>query len=210
MSVLSDKDILDAITDGTVVIYPFNPKNLKGSSYDVRLGPWYYKSKPMSVVNIWSEKHSKERWGEPLYASTPTPDECEKYDLKPNDRFILLQPGETILTHTEEFIGGRGKITTMMKTRSSLGRSDHDTNMSAGWGDPDYVNRWTMEYRNISPHTPQILIVGERVSQIVFMEMKSHCINGYSGSYQSTNNFDDLMEKWKPDMMIPRLKRDFD
>ncbi|MCX8513508.1 MAG: hypothetical protein ORN26_00305 [Candidatus Pacebacteria bacterium] len=34
-----------------------------------------------------------------------------------------MRPGETILAHTNEFIGGRNHITTMMKARSSMGRS---------------------------------------------------------------------------------------
>jgi hypothetical protein len=31
--------------------------------------------------------------------------------------------GKTILGHTNEFLGGRGSVTTMMKARSSMGRN---------------------------------------------------------------------------------------
>lgn len=40
-----------------------------------------------------------------------------------DDQLIWIRPGETILGHTNEFIGGRRTVTTMMKARSSLGRN---------------------------------------------------------------------------------------
>jgi hypothetical protein len=40
-----------------------------------------------------------------------------------DDRVIFISPQETILAHTQEFIGGRKTVTTMMKARSSLGRN---------------------------------------------------------------------------------------
>lgn len=44
-------------------------------------------------------------------------------NIAPEDRLIWIKPGETILGHTLEFIGGRHSITTMMKARSSMGRN---------------------------------------------------------------------------------------
>lgn len=40
-----------------------------------------------------------------------------------DDLIIWVKPGETILGHTQEYIGGRKKVTTMMKARSSMGRN---------------------------------------------------------------------------------------
>ena len=44
-------------------------------------------------------------------------------NISPQDRIIWLKPGETILGHTNEFLGGRKTVTTMMKARSSMGRN---------------------------------------------------------------------------------------
>ena len=44
-------------------------------------------------------------------------------NIGPNDRIIWIKPGETILGHTLEYIGGRHTITSMMKARSSMGRN---------------------------------------------------------------------------------------
>ncbi|MEE9288105.1 MAG: dCTP deaminase, partial [Bacteroidota bacterium] len=38
--ILSDQKILDEIKKGTIVIDPFDPKNLGSNSYDVHLGKW--------------------------------------------------------------------------------------------------------------------------------------------------------------------------
>ena len=42
-SLLSDKAILRHIEKGTVVIEPFRRENLSTSSYDVTLGPYFFK-----------------------------------------------------------------------------------------------------------------------------------------------------------------------
>jgi hypothetical protein len=54
-------------------------------------------------------------------------------NIKPDDRIIWLKPGETILGHTNEFVGGRWTVTTMMKARSSLGRNFIEVCKCAGW-----------------------------------------------------------------------------
>ena len=87
-----------------------------------------------------------------------------------DDQVILLEPGETILAHTNEFIGGKGEVTTMMKARSSVGRNFIEVCKCAGWGDVGYVNRWAMEITNNSRHYTIPLVVGRRVAQIVFFE----------------------------------------
>lgn len=177
MSVLSDKAVLRHIEQGTVVIYPFDPKNLSTSSYDVTLGPFYFQeSDPepgrgilpsvstidiLAIYNPFSEEHVKRVWGEPKRAEkhkifaervniTPL------HNIEPDDEIIWVKPGETILAHTNEFIGttstlvyffdfvqgGKETVTTMMKARSSLGRNFIEVCKCAGWGDVGYVNRW--------------------------------------------------------------------
>lgn len=129
MTVLSDKQILDGMRFGKVVIQPFDPKNLSTSSYDVRLGEWFYREQTATkfngnVFNIYDSNDVARIWGKAQKAQSAA-EECvaDGKTIKATDRVIVLAPGETILAHTEEFIGGRGNITTMMKARSSLGRS---------------------------------------------------------------------------------------
>jgi dCTP deaminase len=123
-----------------------------------------------------------------------------------------MAPGETILGHTQEFIGGRDHITTMMKARSSLGRSFISVCKCAGWGDVGYINRWTMEIQNTSNKYYIPLIVGRRIAQIVFFETGPIQATDYAagGKYQSEGTLAQLKKSWKPHMMLPQLYRDRD
>jgi dCTP deaminase len=218
---LSDRRILEHMKAGTVVIEPFKRENLATSSYDVTLGEWYFKEQPTRhhhhIYNIWSKAHTDHVWGtEPVRAELAK-DAFEKYKfdwdgISPNDRVILLEPGETILAHTNEFIGGKKSVTTMMKARSSLGRNFIEVCKCAGWGDVGYVNRWTMEITNNSSHYAIPLVVGRRIAQIIFFETGPILDVDYTakGKYQSGTNLKELKKSWKPQMMLPRLWADRD
>jgi len=128
------------------------------------------------------------------------------------DRVIMLAPGETILAHSNEFIGGRNHITTMMKARSSLGRSFIEVCKCAGWGDVGYINRWTMEITNNSKHYFIPLVVGRRIAQLIFFETGPILDRDYSksGKYQTTTDIKKMMKEWDPKSMLPKLYHDRD
>jgi len=218
---LSDKRILEEIKKGNVVIQPFERENLATSSYDVTLGEWYYREQPPSehkkVFNLYSKNDTEKVWGTtPQKAKTAKesfPNFNFSYDgIRPDDKVILLEPGETILAHTQEFIGGRNTVTTMMKARSSLGRNFINVCKCAGWGDVGYINRWTMEIQNSSQHYIIPLVVGRRIAQIIFYETGPIVAKDYTktGKYQTTTDVSKLKKEWRPDMMLPKLWNDRD
>lgn len=213
---LSNENILKAIEEGEVIIDPFDQKNLNTSSYDVTLGDLYYREQPIDsrIFNIWSEDHVNRVWGNPIRA-LPARRELERYldfrytGFNEGSQIILLEPGETILGHTREFIGGLENITTMMKARSSVGRNFIEVCKCAGWGDVGYVNRWTMEITNNSRHHTIPLMVGMRIAQIVFFRTGKTAGNyGTDGKYQSGTDIVEIKNTWNPSMMIPRLYKD--
>lgn len=237
---LSDKRILEEIKNGNIIIDPFNPEDLNTSSYDVRLGELYYFEHPRRSTNRGVDTHSSyhlynpysksevERvWGEPQRA-LPLREAIKKrgfkfemdgkeWDekeegIKLDDLVILLKPGEMILAHTQEFIGGKNHITTSMQARSSQGRNFIAVCKCAGWGDVGYVNRWTMEISNFSKDCIIPLVVGRRYAQIVFIETgpildKSY---GENGKYQTGTNIETIKTSWEASMMLPRLDLDRD
>ncbi len=218
---LSDKKILECMKDGSVVIEPFDRQNLATSSYDVTLGEWFFvEQHPKhfeNVFNIYSKKHLDRVWGTEPKRAQKAKDLFEQYKfdwdgISPNDLIILMAPGETILGHTEEFIGGREHITTMMKARSSMGRSFISVCKCAGWGDVGYVNRWTLEIQNASSRYYIPLVVGRRIAQLVFFETGPIDGKDYAmgGKYQSSGSVAQLKKAWKPEMMLPRLWQDRD
>lgn len=219
---LSDKKILAERKAGSIVIEPFIRANLATSSYDLTLGEWFYREQPPkynhSLYNIWSEEHMRHVWGaDNVERAIPAAKALEKYKfdwdgISPTDKVIMLRPGETILAHTNEFIGGKNHITTMMKARSSTGRSFIEVCKCAGWGDVGYINRWTMEITNNSKNYIIPLVVGRRIAQMIFFETGEIEGADYAatGKYQAAQSLADLKKNWKPELMLPRLYLDRD
>lgn len=189
--VLSDNEIKFAMDVGDIVIQPFNEKNLGNCSYDVCLGKYYYQAKPVisqNVINPFSPSDVSAFWGNVLDASF-------------EGGFISLPASSIILVSTEEFIGSRRDITTMMKPRSSLGRVGISM-VTGGWGDIGYINRWTVCLSN-NTNCNMKLPVGERFAQIIFL--RSHYPNKlYSGQYQNSDDLFTLMKEWTPMSMLPK------
>ena len=218
---LSDRKILEEMKKGDIVIEPFKRENLGTSSYDVSLGEFYFQEQPSKydhdIYNIWSKSHTDHVWGTVPKRARKASDVFKKYKfnwegLKPSDKVILLRPGETILAHTNEFIGGRNHITTMMKARSSMGRNFIEVCKCAGWGDVGYINRWTMEVTNNSKYYAIPLVVGRRIAQLIFFETGPILKTDYTktGKYQGSQNIKEVKKGWKPTDMLPRLYNDRD
>ena len=240
--VLSDIQIVERRAKNEIVIEPYNESNLNTSSYDVTLGEWYFRetfpddSSLNSVYNMYSEGMVKKVWGEPIRAKTyrellnDAGNNVVLENIDMDDQIIIINPGERILAHTNEYIGGRSHTTTMMKARSSMGRNFIETCSCAGWGDVGYINRWTMEITNNSRWYKIPLVVGKRLAQIIFFETGDVSGNTYgnyqmeinrnkSGKYQSIGDvdedgkpknitIDDLQKEWKPENMLPKLYLD--
>jgi dCTP deaminase len=215
--VLSDKDIVEELND-TVIIEPFIRSQVGPNSYDTRLGEYYYERDDNNIpsfFNPFSGEHISRFWGVTPDITTnygakkaltvTTTKEADKYDLKIGDKYILIKSGHIILAHTEEFVGSRGNVTTIMKSRSSIGRAGLTICSCAGSGDVGFFNRYTYEIHNRNP-IPVILKVGDRIGQIIFMRTGEVLVSyEKSGQYQSSNNITELVNTWSPLSMIPKL-----
>lgn len=203
--ILSNRDILDRLGD-TVIIYPFQRKNLNTSSYDVCLGDNYYLftgSLDSAAFNIYDFEEVKSHWVR--FRA------LKNSKVFPGQKVIWVPPRGNLLAHTIEFIGGRKNVTTMMKARSSIGRNLIMVCACAGFGDIGYFNRWTMEITNKSDQWIPLL-AGRRIAQIVFMQT-GDLFDGAEdytaqGKYQQECDISCLREGWNPEMMLPRLDKD--
>lgn len=224
MSVLSKPEILKHFKAGNIVISPFNEENVANSSYDVRLGKYFFRQDPIKhsqILNPFYEKSLRKMYDgveEAIEVSEIKSDLNPFYGLKPKDKIILIAPGETILAHTIEFIGGKNgtkelpAVTTEMRARSSIGRIGIAVCKCAGWGDIGYINRWTMEITNFS-NVIIPLPVGVRIAQIIFHETaRIPEMDKYNkkGKYQTSGEISELKKNWKPEDMLPKLYKDKD
>jgi dCTP deaminase len=205
-SVLSDKEIIEEKNNGNIVITPFNKKNVGNCSYDVTLGPWYYRAnKNMKLLLPWKEESVEDYWGSPKFAET-IENKDNIYELPIGSKIILIEPGELILASTIEFIGGKNKITTMMKARSTMGRIGISLCKDAGWGDVGYINRWTLEISNFS-NSIIPLVVGSRIAQIIFFRTgETMELYHEKGNYQNNESLNDLIMNWHETSMLPKFK----
>ncbi len=227
MSLLSIDAVRCAMEVGGIVITPFNPSQLKSCSYDVRLGRYYFRRDAGDngeYFNPYNQEEVLKHFKGPFEAQKAStipdfdPTEPEWNGIDAEDRLIVFAPGELILGHTEEFIGGTrdpetGRcFTAEMKARSSTGRIGFKVCRCAGWGDVGYANRWTMEIKNDDPWLT-FLVVGTRVAQIKFYELDPvppEELYGASTSrdhYKAGNALEQIKASWRPEMLLPRLTK---
>lgn len=223
MGVYSNREILSAVRDETIVCVPFEPEHVAQASLDVTLGYYYYRQEftaENSIYNPFDRANVERYFKGPLTATTHAKWAKEHgrelfTNVPPDHPIIVLQPGERILAHTHEFVGIRASGgAAEIKSRSSWGRNGVAICFDAGWIDPGYVNRITLEIYNLNKFDSVILPVGERIAQMIFHHSDSvegsyeKGRGGISGKYQTSGNLDELIKTWSPETMLPRAYKD--
>lgn len=219
---LSRPAIIRHLREGNIVIDPFDERKLKTTSYDISLGEWFWRERHpegrITLHNLYDERSTRRVWAGPDQAEgaheVARRVGVDLANISPSDRVVVLRPGETILAHTEEFIGGRNRVVAKMYARSSLGRNFVEVCKDAGWGDIGYFNRWTMEVTNNSQHFTIPLVVGRRIAQMVFYEVEplNHPSDyvAEAGKYQGSQELSELKRTWHPEMMLPKMHLDWE
>ncbi len=223
MAVYSNEQIRASIEDGHIVCVPFDPKHVSHASLDVTLGYHYYRIERMNERTIYNpfDREDVERYFDGPYKAMPHGEWCALNGFKPFKNIplehpvIALKPGERILAHTHEFFGILPPGACEVRSRSSWARNGIATCFDAGWIDPGYTNRLTLEIFNLNSRETILLPVGERIAQIVFHETGSVEGNyaagrdsNFSGKYQGSMDMDMIIKTWSPDMMLPQAYRD--
>lgn len=216
--VYSNLEIEQAIKDGHIIFHPYQPEHINGSSVDVTLGEWFYRTDrngDHKVYNPFDKSAVDHYFGQPQQAIKHS-DWCQQTGNEPLENIpadhpiIILEPGERILAHTQEFIGILPPGTTSMQSRSTWGRNGVAVCFDAGWGDPGYVNRWTLEVYNLNSRHSIVLPVGERIAQLVFLHTGE--VRGsyetLSGKYTLGTDLKVLVDNWEPSQMLPRAYKD--
>lgn len=223
MGVYSNTQIHAAIDEGHIVCVPHDPKHVSQASLDVTLGYHYYRIERMNERTIYNpfDKEDVERYFDGPYKAMPHGEWCKLNGFKPVANIplvhpvISLKPRERILAHTHEFFGILPPGACEVRSRSSWGRNGVAVCFDAGWIDPGYINRLTLEIYNLNERETVLLPVGERIAQIIFHETGEvegsygqgrH--EGFSGKYQQGSDLDTLIKVWSPDLMLPRAYRD--
>lgn len=223
MGVFSNIQIRKAIDDGHIICTPFQPKHVAHASLDVTLGYYFYRVERTNERNIYNpfDREDVERYFDGPYKAMPHEQWCKLNGVTPlkniplDHPVIALKPGERILAHTHEFFGIKPPGACELKSRSSWGRNGVAVCFDAGWIDPGYINRLTLEIYNLNERETVLLPVGERIAQAVFHSTGEVDGNygagrdsGFSGKYQAGTNLKTLMATWSPSMMLPKAYKD--
>lgn len=104
MSVYSNKDILAAIEDGTIVCTPFNPKNVSEASLDFTLGFNFYKQEYDDISRVYNpfDESDVNRYFKGPLKAMPHAEWCERHgfrefkNIPPDHPIIVLKPGERL------------------------------------------------------------------------------------------------------------------
>ncbi|HJQ08134.1 MAG TPA: deoxycytidine triphosphate deaminase [Candidatus Saccharimonadales bacterium] len=214
---------MQAIDTGHIVCVPFNPEYVSQASLDITLGHYYFRTErtgDRTVYNPFDARDVARYFGHHKQA-VPHLQWCYENGMQPmqgiplDHPVIPLRPGERILAHTHEFFGIIPPGACELKSRSSWGRNGIAVCFDAGWIDPGYINRLTLEVYNLNQHETVLLPVGERIGQIVFHDTGSVEGNygagrgeGFSGKYQKGTNLEELITNWTPDLMLPKAYLD--
>jgi deoxycytidine triphosphate deaminase len=223
MGVYSNTEIRDALKKGHIVCTPFDPKHVAHASLDVTLGYYYYRTERMSGKLMYNPFDAKDvtRYFDGARKAVTHVKWCEENGFAlqkgiPKDHPVIpLRPGERILAHTHEFFGIKPPGAYEIKSRSSWGRNGIAVCFDAGWVDPGYINRLTLEIFNLNQNELVLLPVGERIGQAIFHhtgEVEGNYghgrDSGFSGKYQSGTDLNKLIKNWKPELMLPKAYQD--
>jgi deoxycytidine triphosphate deaminase len=220
LGVYSNRQIKQLIKDGHIVFHPYTEEHIAGSSVDVTLGSWYYRTERPSEGGFYNpmDETAVKKYFDGPYHAEPHDSWAKKHGRMPFNNIpskhpiIVLRPGERILAHTHEFIGIKAPGTSTMQARSTWGRNGVAVCLDAGWGDPGYINRWTMEIYNMNQHESVVLPVGERIAQMVFYDTGpvDSEYKKLSGKYQAgtSDKLETIIENWAPEAMLPRAYKD--
>lgn len=108
-----------------------------------------------------------------------------EFNLKDED--YILQPGQFILGSTSEYVTMPDNLVAQVDGKSSIGRLGIDIHKTAGWIDPGFNGRITLEIKNDSDKVFR-LVDGMTICQIIFMGLSSPCEKVY-GHPERNNHY---------------------
>ncbi len=176
---LSDYDIKARIKDETLSIAPYDEAMVQPSSVDVRLGRYFrtFENHRYTHIDPAEEQRGLTRL----------------VNVESGEAFIL-HPQQFVLASTYEAFSLPADLAGRLEGKSSLGRLGLVVHSTAGFVDPGFDGRITLELSNLAP-LPIKLWPGMKIGQLCLMRMSSaaefpygHVVNGshYQGQQGPT------------------------
>lgn len=163
---LSDADIKRELDSGRLIVLPHRLEDIQPASLDVRL------SKLFRVFDTHGAS-----------AIDPAADQSGLTRLVRvgNGEKFVLHPGEFVLASTEEKVGMPDDLAARLEGKSSLGRLGLMTHSTAGFIDPGFTGRITLELSNVA-RLPILLTPGMKIGQLCFVRLSAAAVRPYGSA----------------------------
>lgn len=161
--VLSDRTIKEKLAEGSIVIDPHDSADIQPSSVDLHLDQEFHVFHNSRYPYIDPLTEQPELTGS-VYSTTIEP--------------FVLHPGEFVLGSTVEHIELPSDIVARLEGKSSLGRLGLMIHSTAGYVDPGWKGKLTLELSNVA-NLPILLTPGMKIGQISFSLMTTEVDRPY-------------------------------
>ena len=161
--VLSDRSLRETIAAGRLRIEPFDESAVQPSSIDLRLGTRF------RVFVNRSDTHIDPR--------TDQTNLTELVEVKSDQPFVL-HPGEFVLGSTLESVEMPDDLVGRIEGKSSLGRLGLMVHSTAGYVDPGFRGKLTLELAN-NARLPILLWPNMKVGQLSVMRLTTSADRPY-------------------------------
>ena len=177
-AILTEDDIIRELASNNIILHEPGrdcSDNITSTGIDVTLGDTFFLPSPRRrkhAVNPLKHEHVQSYYLEKCHALTFTPAENEHekartLGLNVGQRYFILEPGMTVLSHTREFVGSRKHILSQMVGQDYLIPVNLTVNNNCRWSPPNYVDRWPLYITNRSSSFI-VLTVGMKIARIMF------------------------------------------
>ncbi len=155
MPVLSDRTIKEQLASGRLGIDPLDREAIQPASVDLRLDRSFrvFRSTARPFVDV----------------REPVEDLTELVEIRDGEPFVI-QPASFCLGSTIETVTLPDDIVARVDGKSSLGRLGLLVHATAGYVDPGWTGRLTLELSNQS-QMPIALYYGMRIAQVSFLQL---------------------------------------
>ena len=163
---LSDRDILAEVHQGSIQLDPWDPGMVQPASIDVRLDRFFrvFENHRYPHIDPSAEQPELTRLVEP-----------------PTDEPFVLHPGEFALASTYELVTLGTGVAARLEGKSSLGRLGLLTHSTAGFIDPGFSGHVTLELSNMAT-LPIMLWPGMKIGQLCFFRLSSPSEHPYGSA----------------------------
>lgn len=155
--VLSDRTIKEEIAKGRLIIDPLHPDDIQPASVDVHI------DRVFRVFKVSSRPYIDVR--EPM-------DDLTDEVVIDEERPFFIHPGEFVLASTLEVLTLPDDILAQVEGKSSLGRIGLLIHATAGFVDPGWTGKLTLELSNVAK-MPIALHYGMKIGQLSFLRMST-------------------------------------